>query len=342
MKKIDDIKARLSIFDIAQRLGLPLIGKGGLYHSPFRDDRKPSFSISKNGDVFNDFATGEKGDQITFYSLATGSDNSEAIKCLAQWAGITPEASLSYRPITTRRAETPKPIAAPLKARPAIPELHWSDKAAARLQNQRGYAVEALGVAFERGTFGFCEYKGLDAWLICDSSGMSAQARRVDGGKWDDAHGGHKAETLRNSDCSYPIGAPGIDARKHVCICEGSTDFLAAYHFAYAYDCIDEITPLAMLGAQHNINSKILSRLKGKRVLIFPDKDKAGAQALDRWGTQIAPYADKVLYFDFTPFMRNDGKPVKDLCDFMALDPDQWEIARPYTNPFYKLLTYGE
>ena len=41
-------------------------------------------------------------------------------------------------------------------------------------------------------------------------------------------------------------------------------------------------------------------------------------------------------------FMRNDGKPVKDLCDFMALDPDQWEIARPYTNPFYKLLTYGE
>ena len=97
-----------------------------------------------------------------------------------------------------------------------------------------------------------------------------------------------------------------------------------------------------MLGAHHNINGEILRQLKDKRVLIFPDKDKAGTQALDRWGAQIAPYADKVLYFDFSPFIRNDGRSVKDLCDFMALDPDQWEIARPYTNPFYKLLTYGE
>lgn len=85
---VEEIKARLDIPCLAQRLGLPLNGKNGIYHSPFRADRKPSFSISRDGKLFNDFATGEKGDVFKFYQIATGADFRTSLNALVRFAGL--------------------------------------------------------------------------------------------------------------------------------------------------------------------------------------------------------------------------------------------------------------
>ncbi len=75
MKNICD---KISIFDVAQKLGVRLVGKGKLYHSPFRKDEHPSFSIYNNGKFFKDLATGESGNVITFTSLAKNMPTSKA------------------------------------------------------------------------------------------------------------------------------------------------------------------------------------------------------------------------------------------------------------------------
>jgi DNA primase len=63
--------------------------RDGVYRSPFREERNPSFSIFANGTRFKDHATGDSGDAITFYAMARGIENRDAVKeflnLAAQW-----------------------------------------------------------------------------------------------------------------------------------------------------------------------------------------------------------------------------------------------------------------
>src|SRR5438128_2256347 len=68
---IAEAKERLRIPDLWQRLDLPGQPKASC-KSPFREDRRASFSVSRDGLLFNDFTTGEAGDAIVFLQLATG------------------------------------------------------------------------------------------------------------------------------------------------------------------------------------------------------------------------------------------------------------------------------
>ncbi len=79
---IAEAKARLSIFTLwrIQNLNGNPPAKDGVYRSPFREDGNPSFSIFANGTRFKDHATGESGDAITFYAMARGIENREAVK----------------------------------------------------------------------------------------------------------------------------------------------------------------------------------------------------------------------------------------------------------------------
>lgn len=336
----EEIKSRLTIFDIAGHLGIQLIGKNGIYHSPFRADRNPSFSISKDGKLFNDFSTNDKGDIFNFYTLATGANFAEAKRICAELAGIKPRRDSEPIRIYHQHAESPHSASySQEKPLPKIPRLDWSDRKARQLEVLRGYSIEAQRITFERGVFGFAEYKGLSAWIITDGAGKTAQARRLDGLKWADHNGGHKTETLHNSNCAIPAGLNVIDSFPFIAICEGSADFLAVFHLAYVNDCENDIAPLAIFGARQRLAQEVLKALEGKRIIIFPDADKAGQDALKRWGEQLTPYAEKVFYFDFNGFHRADGETIKDLSDFIALDVDEWETRRPLVNPFYTILT---
>ena len=90
----------ITITEAKNRLPIPtlwrilnLVGnppaKDGVFHSPFREDGNPSFSIFADGTRFKDHATGESGDAITFYAMARNIENREAVKgflnLAAQW-----------------------------------------------------------------------------------------------------------------------------------------------------------------------------------------------------------------------------------------------------------------
>ena len=71
-----------------------------------------------------------------------------------------------------------------------------------------------------------------------------------------------------------------------------------------------------------------LRHFKGKLVRIFADADGPGLQAEGRWWHQLESAGAKVDGYSFEGFLRSDGKPVKDLNDFVLIDPDQWEAQR--------------
>ena len=93
MRRIEaaDIKVRYTVLDVWRML-MPhsCPAKDGVYHSPFRDDRTPSFSVSKQGNRWKDFASAEGGDCIDFYARATGCSTADAIQKLAEGLGQAP------------------------------------------------------------------------------------------------------------------------------------------------------------------------------------------------------------------------------------------------------------
>ena len=192
----------------------------------------------------------------------------------------------------------------------------------------RGYEIEALKEAFNRKCFGFAYYKGYETWMIGDSSNRSFQARRTYERTWYFLNNA-KAWTLKGSRASYPIGLEAIGRRKYVCLCEGSTDFLACFTFAHRFGCLDEIAPIAMLGAEQRIAFEFLRYFNNKKVRIFADNDTAGINASKRWAEQISHWAESVDILQIpSDFKTEDDNPTKDLCDMLQVETD--------FNPFRK------
>lgn len=333
MDRIKEIKSKLSIYDVATAIGISLSIKNP-QKSPFREDKHPSFSISKCGKFFKDFSTGEKGDIFNFYMLAIGCTMTEAIMRLNRTANLGLDYSLSYE----KRTKVIRSIKCD-KGSICLPKIYWNCHLAQKLCDQRGYSIESQRIAHERGIFGFCLYKDHTAWVVTDRTKKSAQVRRLDGRMWKHSNGEHKAETIKNSDTSYPIGLSEARNMKNLALCEGSSDLLAAFHFAYIHDCNDEIAPLCMLGAHQRIGESYLRAFNNKNVLIFPDADKAGKSALQTWGNALSACARSVRYFDYENAKMFDGNTVKDLSDFIKLDYGEWESIRPFDNPFISLMS---
>ena len=87
----------------------------------------------------------------------------------------------------------------------------------------------------------------------------------------------------------------------------------------------DVVAPVAMLGASNRIPDEALRHLAGKRVRIFVHDDEAGEKAVSRWGQQLIEAGIEADGYSFAGLMQADGKPVKDLNDFMRMNPEQIE-----------------
>ena len=82
---IQDVKARFTIFDAWAALGLE--GRAGrCVRSPFRDDRRASFSVFGDGTKAKDHATGESYDVIDFVARAL--DCASSMMCAATPGGL--------------------------------------------------------------------------------------------------------------------------------------------------------------------------------------------------------------------------------------------------------------
>ena len=300
------------------RLNLP--GEPGTScRSPFREDRNPSFSVFDKGRAWKDHATAEGGDVVCFIERATGCTRGQAITRLLAMAGI------EDTPRRKRRT----------KAR-TWPEFRPGTRAEKRaLAVLRNLGPEAIDIAAARGFLHFADMpddgETVVAWIVSDNGRRNGQARRLDGKPWQSGEAkGAKAKTLPkkpNGGGAWPIGAECIEGRPIVALLEGGADLLAAFHFMYNEGRLEDVAPVAMLGAGMKIPAAALPYFKGKRVRIFPDIDEKGqGQAAGRrWAKQLRGVGGKVDGFSFEGLIQTRGAPVGDLNELTNQDPDNWE-----------------
>lgn len=334
---LEQAKERVSITDAWHMLGLN--GEPSKEcPCPWREDRKPSFSVFSDGRKFKDFATGERGDVVEFIEKAAGVSKSEAAKMLIAWANTGSAGGAAFvaplRPIAPR--PTPgaaKPV--PLDVRkPTDAELVMIGKQRNLPESYGGFP--GLDIAVQRGLLWVGEAydheskRDLSAWIATDESRINAQARRLDGKPWTTAHGERiKSKTLPGFKGSWPIGAANFGTAMNVILTEGPPDMLAAITAVFlssrqSLAVVNGIGFACVTGAHQELHHDSLVHFKGRRVRIVPDNDETGTglTGAEKWARQLSAAGATVELFDLAGLTKADGTPAKDLNDVTVYAQD--------------------
>ena len=308
---IDEAKARLTIPMIWALLQLPGMPTTSC-RSPFREDKHGSFSVSKDGRLFNDFSTGEAGDAVTFLSIATGLSPEGAFKRFIELAG----GGAIVAPLPRRAAAAPQP-----RQKPNFPDFErGTDADLKKLANLRKISFDSCWLARAVGLLRFATWHGHPAWIITDKDRLNAQARRMDGAPWEAI--GAKAQTLPGSWANWPLGIRTGSSHETLLLVEGGADLLAAVHFIQKASAETLYWPVAMLGASQKIHPDALPIFARKRVRIYPHTDAAGSGAAERWTAQLEAVGATVDAFNFNGLRKADGSPIGDLNDTTQTHPE--------------------
>ena len=310
---LKDAKDRVDVLSLWGRYGFEGT-PGKSCCSPFREDRHPSFSVYDSGRRWKDYGTGAGGDAINFIEHAEGITNSEACRKILQLAGGHTPAPRRLPP--DKQKEKPP-------ATLSIPDADYSKVKRDALAELRNVSPEAIDLCVERGLLRFAKWKSKSSWVFTDREQINAQARRLDGRKWQPS--GAKALTLPGSQASWPIGLREAEQFPVILLVEGGPDLLAAAHFIYCEGREKDATSVAMLGASHKLNSDALLSLCSKRVRIFCHNDSSGKAATTRWGNQLKRVDAIVDAISFEGLKRIDEAPVKDLNDLCYIHADDFE-----------------
>lgn len=298
--------------------GTPRVGQ--VCRAPWRDDKHPSFSLTKDGRLFNDFA-GKGGDAITFLELALNIPRRDAMFKLLDIAG-------GGNAIAHARTQKPLTIYRRRKGPDFPSDLHVGSQAELQsVADLRGLSLRAVQAASDLELLWFCKWDFVDCWLLTDSTRVIGQVRRMDGQPINEV----KAHTIYGSWAQWPVGAANIHRSPMVALCEGGPDLLAACQFIIR-EAVHAV-PVCMLGASPAISTGAVPLFHRKHVVIFQHNEKpkpvlnaatgvwttpefsAGQIAATRWKEQLLPVAASVRIHQFP-----DG--IKDLNDLAKTTTD--------------------
>jgi hypothetical protein len=289
---------------------------------PFHNERSPSCSICPEKGLFHCFGCGAQGSVIDYHALKRGISVKDAIGELRQRVGgiEQPISRDLVRPPRRQKAEQLTSLSLDYLERGTRDDL-------CRLVCLRSVSIDGLTQAQNDGVLRFANLRGHRAWIITDSARVVAQARRLDGGRWEHLDDAPKAWTLRGGRASWPVNALNVPDRPKVILIEGGADLLSAYHLLWCDDRHD-ITPVAMLGASNFLHRVALPLFRGRRVRIYPHTDTNGLRAAQRWHEQLIGVGAVVDYYDFAGLHRSDAELVTDLNDYLLLGYQEWEQVR--------------
>jgi len=298
--------------------------------APYRQDRKPSFSIipGSAGRLAHDFGEGKTYDAVSFHARALGLSLPDAAKDLIRRYRARGGSAAPPAPISSAT-----PPAWQSSKKPVLPRMdegtHDDRLALARLRN---VCLEAVELLIDRGMIRFCGHRSQRAWVITDATRRSAQRRRLDGKLW---YNNQKVIGFSGVSNGWPCGIHDAARRRRVAIVEGGPDALAAMHFALAQGCEDSVGIVALLGAAVRIPDECIPFFGERHVRIFIHDDgekESGMKAARAWAEQIRGTAGRVDGVTFEDLVRSDGEPVRDLNDLCSVDPVSYEARRDFVD----------
>jgi hypothetical protein len=278
---IEEAKAKLDIPAVAARC-FPNWKPALSCHSPFREDRKKSFSVYDNGQKWKDHATGDHGDAVDFLAKALDLSPEEAIRRFVEMAGggyrvPAPRPKLAQTPMPEDTDEKRRRRAAwPIMECPTLEEKET-------IATLRHLPVEGPQWAAIDAALRVASVDGERCWIIRSTCGKNAQARRLDGQKLGDL----KAKTLPGAVATLPVGNYHDTRWPAVALVEGGPDVLAAYAAIYRLGLLDNLAVCGMLGASMRPPFGAVATMRGRRVRIFAHNDPAGQKAADSWARLI-------------------------------------------------------
>lgn len=326
--RLDEAKRRVGISTAANALGLGVLKPNGVQKSPFRPDRKPSFSVTSD-QLWHDFSSGEGGDLVTFVQVALACTPAEAIKRVLAMAGLEAD-------------ELPAPkLATPPPAKPAEPKrnalagltLYWPDgnDLGAIAANRQWPLTVGLEVARDRGLIWTANVshrrETFWVWIFTDAARLTAHARRMDGGLFPGPDGAQFKSLSLRSEENHPIGLADITEhdRKNVLICEGEPDALAAHFLLWFSGKAATTGVLCVPGAARPLTAPVVAAMKGRRVRIFRQADPVGKdgtrpshRAALAWQASLSAGGVTVDTMPLEDYDGVNGKPAKDLSDVMS------------------------
>jgi hypothetical protein len=116
--------------------------------------------------------------------------------------------------------------------------------------------------------------------VITDSARVNGIGRLLHGTRWE---GGIKAKNLRGSQAKRPIGLREASSYEQIALVEGGPDTIAAFHHALVDGVQEMLGVICMASSNADFRPEDLEFVAGKRVRIFPHRDKAGFNAALRW-----------------------------------------------------------
>ncbi len=313
-RHIADLKQKLPLPRLMAKLGMQRYAKPSA-PSPFRSDTNPSWGIFKagNGYYFKDLATGESGDELTFLAMLNKLDlKTDFPKVLEIYENLSMATDIAT-PVAFNKEETV--VEVPVTKTP--PDMSGyvlgTDEELQLLRSLRGFSMESLGLASERGFLVFGRFNGQTVYGLKDQSGHVLELRRLDGQLFD-AYGSlpaRKSHAVKGSSKNWPVGIMEAQAFPNVLLVEGIPDFLAAFDFMVRGRKADEMAPVAMLSASCNLPANSLHMFQAKRIRMYPHADDVGIKAAVRWYAQLKPIEGTQI--DFLGL--DQGYGVKDLCE---------------------------
>lgn len=280
--------------------------------SPFREDKRPSFSVymAKDGERWFDHAEGVGGDIVDFYAKAKGVTIQQAIDQLGAMIGeATPPKASSYKV-----AKEVKEVEWPSDFRsPTIMEIE-------SLGLLRGIPPGAFDLAERLGFLKVGTHKGELLWFLTDASKKGAEGKTFTGEPC--LASGKKTIALTGTNKSWAYGLKSEnelwDKMDKLILVEGLPDFFAALELVT--DWPGNARPVAMLGASSTPGEECRNHFKGRDVLIIPHNDVAGNAASEKWSNQLyALGAARVVVQRLT---------VKDLNEHVIKFPNSTKILK--------------
>lgn len=295
----------ISIVEILAYYGKSLSRtKTGMYYSPFRDEKTPSFHIDEAANTWYDFGTHEGGGLIDFVCKITGCQRKEAYDWLASIRHMIPE---------DVHTEVIKRAAATSESKVIIKQVNdkFAKKALIEYAQSRCISREILDRYCDEVTYSVSSKPGRSFFAIGFKNNSGGYVLRS------------KVAKICSSSDVTTLGPDGnltmeVNSKK-VAVFEGFIDFLSLLSYNEkqepGHDC-------CILNSVSNLE-KALPWIAGHtNIMIFADNDNAGRDTYQRITDYVSDSAEEVCIYDMAELYKGH----KDLNDKLV---DEMNETKP-------------